>query len=240
MNNKECVSYLIGSQNYNLHDSTSDKDYKSFVLPTFDDIYYGNKLNEHVANDKGIKFYKSIKELPNLLFKKASFNNLELLYSVDKVRSERFIEIDDWLNNNRDEIFKANLPRLFDSTIGEAHSRIKNVSLGKSCPSTVHLVEKYGYDTKDAMHAFRQFLYLRDVYENNSPESIIFINNNNRECLLDIKNGIYDKDECIKCMLSIIETLISSLKDYFHSFKFNEDLYQEFDNMIKQLIRNNL
>ncbi len=36
---------LIGSQNYNLDDQHSDFDYKCFVVPTYEDIYYSNKLN---------------------------------------------------------------------------------------------------------------------------------------------------------------------------------------------------
>ena len=30
---------LVGSHNYNLNTPESDKDYKLFVLPTFDDLY---------------------------------------------------------------------------------------------------------------------------------------------------------------------------------------------------------
>ena len=37
---------LVGSHNYNLNDETSDKDYKYFVLPTFDDLYTGKMFSQ--------------------------------------------------------------------------------------------------------------------------------------------------------------------------------------------------
>ena len=32
---------LVGSRNYNLNTESSDRDYKYFVLPSFDDLYNG-------------------------------------------------------------------------------------------------------------------------------------------------------------------------------------------------------
>ena len=35
------IKALVGSHNYNLNTETSDKDYKVFVLPTFNELYKG-------------------------------------------------------------------------------------------------------------------------------------------------------------------------------------------------------
>jgi hypothetical protein len=237
-NKLEVFNCLIGSQNYNLDDETSDRDYKRFVLPDFDDIYYNRALNTEISNTTGINFYKSIKELPNLLFKKASFNNLEMLYSTNAGCHDSFNKIYEWMIKNRDNIFKANFPRLYDSTIGETFSRIKNVKLSKSCPSTVHLVKKYGYDTKDAMHGFRAMLYIDMAMEEIEPSKIIMMDDDHRQILLDVKNGLFDKDECISRLNKNVNNYSDDgIKDYFHSFSFNKELYQEFDAMIKEYIR---
>ena len=39
-NRKFAFKSLVGSHNYNLNIETSDKDYKVFVFPTFDDLYF--------------------------------------------------------------------------------------------------------------------------------------------------------------------------------------------------------
>ena len=43
LEHKELLTCLVGSYNYNLNDKNSDKDYKVFVSPTFDDLYSGNQ-----------------------------------------------------------------------------------------------------------------------------------------------------------------------------------------------------
>ena len=40
---------LVGSHNYNLADKNSDKDYKVFVLPTFEDLYNGVQYSKQTV-----------------------------------------------------------------------------------------------------------------------------------------------------------------------------------------------
>jgi len=40
------LQILVGSHNYNLNNENSDKDYKIFVCPTFEDLYYNKKLSK--------------------------------------------------------------------------------------------------------------------------------------------------------------------------------------------------
>ena len=48
---KELFRVLTGSHNYNMNTPESDKDYKIFVLPTFDDLYHGKEFS-NVGNTK--------------------------------------------------------------------------------------------------------------------------------------------------------------------------------------------
>ena len=45
-NRKFAFKSLVGSHNYNLNIETSDKDYKVFVFPTFDDLYFNKSYSK--------------------------------------------------------------------------------------------------------------------------------------------------------------------------------------------------
>lgn len=49
---------LVGSHNYNLNTPESDKDYKLFVLPTFDDLYLKRDYNTSIdSKEEDIVIY---------------------------------------------------------------------------------------------------------------------------------------------------------------------------------------
>ena len=58
---------LVGSHNYNLATPTSDKDYKVFVFPTFDDLYFGQTYKHSTVGEHVDYQAHDIRKLPELL-----------------------------------------------------------------------------------------------------------------------------------------------------------------------------
>ena len=51
-NRVSVLKALVGSHNYNLNTPESDKDYKLFVLPTYDDLYERKDYSVSVESSK--------------------------------------------------------------------------------------------------------------------------------------------------------------------------------------------
>lgn len=145
MDRKFVFKALVGSHNYNLNVDeientktgerfpTSDRDYKVFVLPTFEDLYKGNMYD--------------IRKLPNILYK-ANINFIEVLFSNeiiinDELGREQKLMLSK-IFENKDEIARMNLPRLYNSCSGMFLNKMK--LLKKGTDGTQHLVDTFGYD----------------------------------------------------------------------------------------------
>jgi len=153
---------LTGSRNYNIHTELSDYDWIGFVTPTKDEMYhhkyyfkefkgefsrYTGYKDSTAPNDYSIRIH-DLRKLPELLYK-SNPSYLEILFSRDSwCRTEL-----DVLFKMNDEIARMNLPYMYNATIGIIHSKMSK--LDKGTVSTQHLVDKFGYDTKQAMHAIR-------------------------------------------------------------------------------------
>lgn len=79
---KVALASLVGSHNYNLNTETSDKDYKFFVFPTFEDLYKNTKYVKSIVSDSVDYTVHDIRELPKLLWK-GNINFLEVLVSQE-------------------------------------------------------------------------------------------------------------------------------------------------------------
>ena len=64
-----CLKALVGSHNYNLNTPSSDKDYKYFVYPTWDDLYDGKKYHKEVVTETEDYTVHDIRQLPMLIWK---------------------------------------------------------------------------------------------------------------------------------------------------------------------------
>ena len=106
---------LVGSHNYNLNTPESDKDYKVFVLPTFDDLYFNNSFSKSYIGETEDFDTHDIRKCSSLWYK-ANVNFLEVLFS------KRFLvnaELDDksklliyQIYDMRNDIAKMNLKYL--------------------------------------------------------------------------------------------------------------------------------
>jgi len=230
------IKCLIGSQNYGLDGPDSDKDYYIYNIPTLDDLYYNKSLVEERPYENGINFYKDIRSLANMIHR-ASFNQLEILYSKERTIVESCLGLWNWMQDNRENIIMANVGRLHSSTLGEMNRRINDLEKGKYTAGTHHLFDKYGYDTKNAMHAFRLYWTFINLIERD-PFEFEFHMTSNIDNLLIIKNGHYHKDH----MINILKDAINRLSKCFdlNKYKKNDNLANELETRIFDVVRNNI
>lgn len=201
--------FVQGSQNYNLDTPASDVDCKAFVLPTFEDLYYGNQYSTTLDFDFGQVTVHDIRMLPDLLFKMnptyvelffakyVYFPHPELKQALEK-------EIPELLDNAVffDELFRICKYRFLASMIGTFNKKIKEMN--SPTPSRKEVVEQYGYDIKSASHAIRYFRLLTLIvsfireqiharpYQIFASE-IRLEDERARNMLLEIKLGQFDK-----------------------------------------------
>lgn len=178
---------LIGSYNYNLNDNTSDKDYKLFICPSFDDLYNNKIISKSINSLKEDVETKDIRLLISLLVK-ANPAYLEILFSTEVIfYSEKAKTFYLSLINIRESLIKNNLKRFFDSTFGCIMEKNKN--LFKSTDKTQHLFDKFGYNNKNNLHIYRLYDLLLKYHNQdyNDFNSCLYYDDINREKMLNIK-----------------------------------------------------
>ncbi|WP_151035737.1 nucleotidyltransferase domain-containing protein [Bacillus wiedmannii] len=235
MERKVVLEALTGSHNYNLATVGSDKDYKIFTAPTFEDLYTGNRYKKNIITNTIDKDIKDIRQLTDLLWK-SNISYLEILFSnsIDAVGG--LYE----LLGLKDEIARINLPQLFKSTGGMHNERLKR--LEKPTDGTQHLVDMYGYNTKEAMHDFRGMKLLADFEANGFTgfEEALRYDDSERQAILDIKNGIFTKDEFIKFTTDYHDNVFAPLKEKYCSQKPNEELKEHMCNIVKDVVEESI
>ena len=131
------LKILVGSHNYGLNTDTSDKDYKIFISPTFEDLYYNKKLSKVEKTETEDIEYKDIRTLPDLL-KDSHPNSLELLFSKEIESPNSYAELYEKLKSMRDDIVKANINNLISSTTGNIRSLLKSIPILKDNRTAKH------------------------------------------------------------------------------------------------------
>ena len=186
-NPKVVFTALVGSENYGLNDVTSDKDYKVFVLPTLENIYLGEKCGTSFNGEKCDIDVYDVRNLESLIFK-SNPSFIEVLFSEDLYVNE---EISDSMKNVVDQILgmkyklsRTNLVYLYQSSMGTFASRMKG--LDKVTGNTEQLVNTHGYNTKQAMQAYRILDLLDRFFKNEFKDfksAIYYSDVNERESL---------------------------------------------------------
>jgi len=232
---KIVIKALVGSHNYNLNTSLSDKDFKFFVAPTFDDLFDG-KMFSNGKQSVDVDFtVHDVRKLGDLLWK-ANINFIEVLFSQD-------LEFDpslSWIFENADNLALMNPSGFARATFGMHLEKMKN--LFKGTETTKPLVEKFGFDTKEAMHALRCLLVLERVAKTGSMRDALFFRNNEFErlILLDLKAG----NTSLELFNYQVEFWKANFKDevmnWFDSQSPNLELKEELDNVIKEFVRHRI
>lgn len=203
-NRQVVMQCLVGSHNYNLNTPESDMDYKIFVCPTFDDLYTGNSHSESIIGHDADFDFHDIRKMDNLLYK-ANVNFLEVLFSQSvminpQLQPDTKKQVEELFNMKHD-IAKMNLPYLYHACIGMHHNKMKYLEKGTS--GTQHLVDKFGFDTKQALHAYRILDFLERFAQNEFSDfgQAIYYDGHgryegkSRDTLLAIKCGCFSQGE---------------------------------------------
>lgn len=232
-NRPVAIKALVGSWAGNLQTPTSDKDWKYFVTPTFDDLYSGKMFSSANVSETVDYDCHDIRQLGNLLWK-SNINFIVTLFSPEYECNPKL----QWIFDNADRYADMNLPAFYGSTMG-MHSE-KMSKLLQPTGNTQILVDKFGYDTKQATHALRCLLVLQRIAEGMSMREALWFNGNMRQHLLDVKAGSYSLED-FKSLVNIWhETHKESVKAWFSNQVANEELSVELNQGIKTYIRINL
>jgi uncharacterized protein len=179
---KIVVSALVGSHNYNLNTVNSDEDCKYFVMPTFEDLYHGKVFSTAEQSAEIDYDCHDVRQLGNLIWK-ANINFIEVLFSKD-------VWFDDglaFLFNTPEKWASMNLPAFKNATYGMHLMKMKD--LHKGTEKTDVLIEKFGYDTKQACHALRCLFVLEGYWNTRSMAQALWFEGDRRNTLLSVKAG---------------------------------------------------
>lgn len=217
--------YLQGSQNYNTHHTTSDVDSKFIVYPTYKSLLLGQEINFDFTVSKNEKV--SVKPLSAYakLFWKGNLNNLEMLttdyFIADPVleRLKVILPVDSIVYHTKRIVVDAAIGMMIQ----------KRKSLFKGTETTKGFVEKFGYDNKDACHAFRIYHLLRNLDKPMYLKKAMDINSFSEEDknkYFKLKEGTYSDFEAVG---RYIEFLIGEAKRDFQNEKYsNHEGYEEY------------
>lgn len=242
---KEVFRALFGSYNYNLNTNGSDKDYKVFIVPTFDDLYFNKQFSKSYIGEVEDLDCHDIRKIPNLWWK-SNVNFVEILFSkeihINPEISAETKELVEAIFRNKDEFAKMNLPYLYNACVGMHMSKKKLIDKGTE--GTQHLVDKFGYDTKQALHSIRILNFLQRFADTNFSDfqSAIKYDDNDdfRKLLLDIKAGAYSKEEFLDIADSILNEIEQKYKSVYLSKSPNEATYEKLVKIIKKIVQNEL
>lgn len=254
MERKVLIKALVGSHNYNLNDETSDKDYKIFVAPTFDDLYENKMFSSSKIGKAEDYDIHDIRKLSELLWK-SNINFVEVLYSNELLTQEisiktTFEETELISKTNellrkifymRDEIVTMNLPYLYSACKGMHFNKMS--LLDKGTEGTMHLVEKYGYDTKQALHAYRVLDFIIRFAETEFTDFKFAMTYSDydatREFLLDLKHGKYTKDQFVEIVNDRFKQF-EGYEEIYKSQRIKPEIKEKLTEIIKQIVKINI
>lgn len=239
------IKAQVGSHNYNLNDSGSDRDYKVVIAPNFNDLYESTMFSkDRIGKTFDISVH-DVRKMPNV-WKKANINFLEILFSkeiiinpvLDKKTRGLLLEI----LSMRNEIAMMNIPYLYNSCVGMFENKMSKLTKGTE--GTAHLVEQYGYDTKQAQHAYRVLDFLeryKDTDFRDFGKAIWYDNNDpSREILVAIKKGEYSIGEFINIARKKQEYINTKVAPEYKCRSANGDTLKKLTGIIKEIVRFNI
>ena len=234
---KEIFRALVGSHNYNLNNRDSDKDYKVFMMPTFNDLYSGKQYSSDIIREDADYNYHDIRKLPDLLFK-ANINFIEVLFSQEySFAGSKEKQFFDTLFEKREELAAMNLPYLYNACIGMALNKMKMIH---KFSDSNEKYKQFGYNIKEVTHAFRVLNFLvRYSRTNNFADSLYCRpESDSYYFLMKLKEGKFSEEEA-KSLVHLELERVRSVT-YFSEQKVNKELYEEIKEHVKEYVRANI
>ena len=236
---------LVGSHNYNLNHEGSDRDYKVFVIPTFYDLYQAKQPSKTYTSETEDVVRHDVRQLKALL-SKSNVNYLEVLFTEDLTFGDTLDAGEGAcllrLFEHREAIARMNLPYLYQSSLGMFMNRFKYLEKGTA--ATQDLVEKHGYDTKQAMHCARildvLIRYQRQGFDD--FKSAIWFSSNEPETLelQRIRQGVYTKEEMLLYLENKKAYVEETLAPIYKKQSVNHELIDWIDQELTTLVRQTL
>ena len=177
------ATILQGSQNYGLEidceEYHSDVDTKCIVIPSFDD-FCSNKGRISTTYVRANNEHIDLKDVETLfeLFRKANVNILEILFSKYYIVEPDYKDWFEKLRSYGERICSANKCQTFRTMSGLSMEKYK--ALEHPYPSIIDKIEKYGYDGKQLHHILRIANFINRYYYDESFESCLKVNQNER------------------------------------------------------------
>lgn len=245
MERTELFRALVGSHNYNLNTEQSDYDYKVFVAPTFDDLYGGNLYSKSIIGETMDLDVHDIRKTSSLWWK-ANVNFLEVLFSREIVFNEEISQDTKDLINKifsmKNEIAKMNVPYLYRACMGMYHTKMKQIHKGTE--GTKDLVERFGYDTKQALHVIRILDFIHRFAESEFEDFEYAINyeygDSFRKMLLDVKSGFYTFEQFEEIAKDMYFDVENEYKNKYLNVEPNEKTKLQLIELVKQIVWNEL
>lgn len=233
---KIMVSAVVGSHNYNLNTPSSDVDWKYFVAPTFDDLYQGAVFSD--ASQSETKDYSAhdIRQLSNLIWK-ANPAFVEVLYS----RNITHDPILGGVFKSRDVFATMNMPAFLNSAYGMHQQKMRE--LHKGTAKTDVLIERFGYDTKQALHALRLLYVLSKFVETRDMGKALWFEDSDpvRDTLLDLKAGIFSEVEFLSMVRDWhLKNWANVQKVFWNEYTPDLGFKAVLDDFIKSIVKDNL
>jgi len=228
---------MVGSWAAHLNTPESDEDWKYFVAPTFDDLYAGEKFATASVSSTFDYDVHDIRQLGNLLWK-ANLNFISVLFGYKTFCVPEL----QWIFDNADSLAVMNLPYFYNATMGMHFEKMKAVLDGKATGNTQVLVDRFGYDTKQACHSLR-CLYVLERFMTcaNMRYTLFFENGWYRDSLLSIKAGEVSLAD-FKAVVEVHRTKLAEdeAKEWYNACLPNEEVKNEMDDVIKTFIHDNI
>jgi len=236
---------LVGSHNYNLQTATSDKDYKIFVLPTFDDLYEGKHFSKSIVGEAEDWDVHDIRKATHLWWK-SNINFLEVLFSEECIVNVNLklttLSKLDIIFKYKDDIARMNLPYLYDACIGMYRTKRNNIHKGTE--GTQHLIDKFGFNTKEAMHSLRVLDFIARFANSGFTnfKSAIWFNSDtvSKYILESVRYGGYSEEMYLKLADEIFNTVQNRHETIYKSQLPDEELKNKILVLIKEIIQNEM
>ena len=196
--------FLQGSQNYGLATDESDIDSKLIVLPTFEDICFARKpvSTTHICeNDEHIDF-KDIR-LMFQTFRKQNLNFIEILFTEYRIINPIYEHLWMIIDEEREAIARYNVVKCLLTMSGIASEKYH--AMEHHYPSSMHMIEKFGYDPKQLHHLLRIEEFL-NRYVAGEPFADCLVSKI-PEYLVSVKQGRYSLPEARLIGVRVYETI---------------------------------
>lgn len=235
LNEKTILLTITGSIAYGTNTANSDRDYRGVCIPPQDYFFGLKSFNEY--NTTGGKNFKNTKDDIDIAITHISKfvaeamkgipNNIEILFTnPEHIISKN--EFGDELISHRYEFLTKALKHKFS---GYAISQKKKIVIkGNNGTGRQDLIQKYGYDTKFAMHSIRLLDSAKEILQTQDFSTF----RPNRDELLAIRNGRYTEQQILK----IIDDLDQELSELYISSKLpNTPNYKHINEWLTKLNR---